>query len=389
MFCKLVRFQELTTSDLSVWKSLISAQPGYESPFFHPFFTQTVSTVRNDIWVLLHGRGDQLEFIWPLQKTGHSADPVGAPFSDYHGPILSPDWAGDLESVLAAVGLSSVRFTTLYDPQRRFFDAEIERDGAYICDVSKGADAFFDEQAALYPKHAKKMRRLVRKFEREVGQTEFQFDDKSEEHWQSVISWKRRQYQETGRHDVLAPDWVQKMMKVLWRDGIPECHGVLHTLVYNGRLVAGEFNLASDHVLHGWIPVYDDEFKAYAPGYLILDEIIRAGADRGYQELDLGVSAGHYKKYYSSYQMQVVRGVLRDTTSGLSISKIGEDAWRWLEDAHVPKVSNLAGKVRRRYAMIRTVETSFSGRMSGMFGAAKQLRSPAASETNSTTTASD
>ena len=383
MFCELVRFNDLSEENLTDWFRLIEAVGGYKSPFMKPGFTEVVSNVRDDVWIMLHGRGEDLELIWPLQIAGKTAEPVGAPFADYNGPVVHPAWSGDIRQLLNICGLSCARLTAVYDLQTRFHKFASEFDGTYVCDLSMGSDAYFERQKDNYPRHAKKMRRLARKVKREVGPIEFLFDDRDENTWDLLFEWKQRQYAETGRHNVLGPQWVRDMMKDLWKQEDPSCRGFLHTIKHEGRLLAAEYNLTCRSSIHGWIPAYDDAFSSYSPGYLLQDEIIREAALRGYLHYDLGVSAGHYKKYYANYQLPIVRGTVR-THSALSfLNGSGERIWRHVEDAHIPKVSDMASQVRRRYSVIRSVETTFSGRARGVFGAAGHMlkKSSAVSET--------
>lgn len=381
MFTEILRFDDLNDEMLAGWQGLTDFQSGYSSPFFHPHFTRIVSECRDDIFVIVHGQGDELEFVLPIQKRGHAALAVGAPFSDYHGPVMSPEFCGDVHTILKTVGLSSYAFTSLYDPKYRFETHAVDRDGTFVCDISAGADSYFEEQRQLYARHAKKMRRLTRKIEREVGQLDFSFEDSDEDSLSLLLEWKRWQYRTTGRHDVLAPKWVVNMLHRLWKEGEPGCFGAFHTLKHEGRLVAGEFNLLSKNTIHGWIPAFDREYWSYSPGYLLQDQIITHAADRGYAYYDLGVSAGHYKKYYANFQIPVLRGHVRTGGLNAKIDAANQRLWHSVEQAKLPAISALAGKVRRRYDMISAVETSFSGRMKGIALAAEQmLRKPSVEE---------
>lgn len=373
MSTELLRYDELTASDLERWKHLISAQAGYESPFFHPHFTRTVSSVRSDIHVLVHSENNPTNVFWPLQISGRTAFPAGAPFSDYHGPVLEDNWRGNPVELLKKVGLTGYKFTSLFDPRHRFASFASGVDGTFVCNISEGADAFFETQKSLFPRHTKKMRRLSRKVEREVGAIQFEFDDRDERAFEQVLDWKSQQYRETGRHDVLAPVWVRAMLKTLWQSDIAGCRGCFHTLRQGDRLIAGEFNLLSKSTIHGWIPSFDHEFWSYSPGYLLQDEIIRHASQLGFRDYDLGVSAGHYKKYYANFQIPVIAGSIRTPGLGSGIGAIGENAWLSVESAGIPKLSEMAGRIRRRYAMIRTVETTAADRLKGVTNAASLL----------------
>lgn len=382
MFTKIVRFQDLSEKEIARWSEFICTQPGYESPFFHPHFTRTVSRFRDDALVVLHGSGDDVDVFLPIQISGRSAYPIGAPFSDYHGPVTAADWKGDLSQIIEEAGLTSYNYTALYDLQNRYGDNALERDGAYVCDIAMGPDQYFESRRELFPKHAKKMRRLTRKIDREVGETVFAFDDRDEHSFQTLLEWKSQQYRSTGRHDVLSPPWVRSMLKTLWLEGVDGCRGFLHTLKANGVLISAEFNICSEKTVHGWIPAYNQRFSSFAPGYLIQERVIAEAGERGFREYDLGMSAGHYKKYYASFQLPLISGAVRSSGLRAAVGNFGEAAWRKVETANVPKVSALAGKVRRRYGMIRTVETSFGGKMRGVLQAAGQIARSSGSQTD-------
>ncbi len=373
MFAELVRFNDLNDDAIARWEELLRSQYGYESPFFHPHFARVVSGLRDDVYVVISGEGETINFFLPVQKSGRTAFPAGAPFADYHGPIMSGDWDGDIEDILKRVGLRGYKFTSLFDPRHRFSSYAVRRDGTFVCDLSCGADEFFETQRTLFPRHTKKMRRLARKVEREVGEIDFLFEDPDETAFATLLDWKSKQYRDTGRHDVLSPSWVQQMLRQLWKAGVPGCQGVFHTLRHKGRLIAGEFNLLSETTIHGWIPAFDHEFWSYSPGYLLQDEIIKVATLKGYKDYDLGVSSEHYKKYYANFQIPVESGTIKTKGLQSGIDGIGETVWNSVEDAHIPKVSALAGKIRRRYAMIRTVETSAADRLKGVASAATLL----------------
>ncbi|MAP95571.1 MAG: hypothetical protein CMK07_11530 [Ponticaulis sp.] len=373
MQCKLVRFSELTAAELCRWEQLRLENGGYESPFYAVAFTRVVSELRKDVRVLVAGIGDKPELFWPLQINGRNAEPVGAPFCDYNGPIMSAAWCGDMEELVSQAGLSCVRMSSAYDPESRFEDYASERDGAYVADLSQGADVIFERQQKEFPKHAKKMRRLGRKVEREIGDLTFRFDDRNIAMFDQLIEWKRAQYVMTGRHDVLSPDWSRQMLWKLWDSEDPTCRGYLHTLRIGDELIAAEFNLTCSATIHGWIPAYDPKYSSYAPGFLIQNHILPEASERGYVHYDFGTSAGYYKKFFTNLQIPVVRATVRSKSPVSRLAAFGEKSWRGLEDAHIPKLSHLAGQVRRRYEVIRTCEPTFSGRLRGVGSAARQM----------------
>ncbi|MAI89488.1 GNAT family N-acetyltransferase [Ponticaulis sp.] len=380
MSAELLRFGALTETDLSAWRELITTDPGYSSPFFSPTFTHVVSEVRDDVWVIVDRKAGKPVLIWPLQKAGRVAEPVGAPFSDYHGPIVFPEFDACLEDVLKTVGLDCVRMTSVFDYSGQIRPYAREFDGTFVVDLSDGMEAYYELQKSLYPRHTKKMRRISRKIVREVGEVEFNFDSQEQAYWDLLLEWKQSQYLSTGRHNVLKPEWVRQMLSRIWRTGDPECRGYLHTLTHEGRLIAAEFNIGNSSTIHGWVPAYDPEFASYSAGNLLQEFIMPEACARGMTFYDLGVSAAHYKKYYASYQVPVVRATIRANTMRSALSGTGERLWRGVEDAHIPKLSGMAGQIRRRYDVIRSVEPTAKGRWEGVTAAARQMMTSKASD---------
>jgi len=373
MICELLKFKDLGEAELARWDELRDCHDAYRSPFFSPTFTRIVSEVRDNVRVIVFGEGDDIDMIWPIQVNGRNAEPAGAPFADYHGPLARAGWSGDLAVILNRLKLNTIRMTSAYDPNGHVRGFVNSTDIAYITDLRDGAAAFFEYQQNEYPRHAKKMRRLDRKISREIGDLTFNFDNQDESCWDQLMSLKRQQYRETGRHDVLGPEWSREMMRRLWHSDDPGCKGYMHSLTSNGTFLAAEFNLTCRSTLHGWIPVYQPEYSSYSPGSVIQHYIIEEADRRGFHFYDYGTSAGHYKKYYTNMEIEVVGGTVRSNSVGAKAGAVVESLWHGIENAGIPKLSGLAGQVRRRYEIIRTAETSMAGRLRGIASAATQV----------------
>lgn len=376
---RLVRFEDLTDVDMADWHRLRESRDLYANPFFDPGFAGVVASIRDNVRVGIVRDAGEMVCAWPLHVSlDRFARPIGAPFSDHHGPLFKEGVQLQGRDLVRGLGLMGASFNGLMDVDQRFADVTFSRDGACIIDVSSGADAYFDWQRTTFPKHAKKMRRLRRKAEREIGELTFTFDDPDEAALEQVFEWKAAQYAETGRHNVLAPDWTRAMMKKLLRYKSAGLSGIFHTLRVGDRLVAGEFNIMSPSVIHAWIPAYDAEFASFTPGMILSDHIIREGADRGVRTLDFGVDAWHYKKYYTTYQLPLSEGTAWANAPVASMRFGLETMWRKVEAAPLGPPARLAGKIRRRFDLIRAVEPTMTGRLKGMACALRRPAPPSA-----------
>ena len=87
---------------------------------------------------------------------------------------------------------------------------------------------------------------------------------------------KRAQYAATGARDYFAePDRLELLRRLLHtRD--TDFGGILSTLHVGQHLWPRISASAPDQVLHWWFPVYDPEFAALAPGWILLRELVAA-----------------------------------------------------------------------------------------------------------------
>jgi CelD/BcsL family acetyltransferase involved in cellulose biosynthesis len=125
-----------------------------------------------------------------------------------------------------------------------------------------------------------------------------------------VVELKRAQYAATGVRDYFAePDRLDLLTRLLHtRD--TEFGGVLSTLHAGPHLVAAHFGIRAGNVLHWWFPVYDPDFGALAPGWMLLRELVAAAPALGITRLDLGRGDDEYKRRAKTGETLVSQGVV-------------------------------------------------------------------------------
>ena len=142
------------------------------------------------------------------------------------------------------------------------------------------------------------------------------------------------------------------------------------TLRIDGKIVAAEFNLCSDRVIHGWITGFDTEYSKYSPGYLLMHEILKQMDNMEQSIYDAGIGLDYYKKYYTNFQLPVDTGALRvQSPSGLP--RFMAEGWRLTEGSLPGVAGRLMGKVRRRTDQIMMSEMTMGGRLNGIAKALK------------------
>lgn len=359
-------------ADEAVWaaaEALAARLPYMSDPMLLPAFARIVARHRADTYLLLAWQGGELAGFWPVHlASGEWARPVGGPFSDWHAPLIAPDAPLHAVDLLEGAGLCGMTVFG-YRPAPGEPCLAGERVGVNLAVLNRPLEDWFETQRAAFPKHFKKMRRMRSKLSRDFSEVRFDADDRSDATFETIIALKREQYVRTGRHDVLASGWAQGLLADLRALGRPGLRAQVSSLHADGRFVAGELNLRSDTVIHGWLTAYDPDFAAYSPGYLVVEDIIRAMLQSGARVYDAGSGRDDYKKYFCNVMSPMDRGVLRIDGQGVSVSRLAGNGWRAAETALPRPAANLMARLRRRTDQIVMAEPDLAGRVKGFLDA--------------------
>ena len=143
----------------------------------------------------------------------------------------------------------------------------------------------------------------------------------------------------------------------------------MSSLYFGDQMAAGEFNLQSDTVLHGWITAFDQTFSKYSPGNMLVQDVLSQMTDAGMHLYDSGPGLDHYKRHYSNAQIAVESGVLAGNSTALNPARVAGQVWRLGEQVMPRPASAIMARVRRRMDQIAAVDTSLTGRASGLISA--------------------
>lgn len=352
-----------------IYATLRDARSVYDDPFFDPDFARLVGEVRSDTRIGFASDREGVFAVWPLHiRPGNWARPIGSPFSDWNGPILSEDTELSAQEILAGFDISGMT-TQGFMPSGFQKSADLERVGANMTDLSLGWEGFFTDQQKRWPKHFKKMRRVYRKAEREFGDIVMQWDDRSDANYQRLLELKQTQFARTGYHDVLKAPWTRALFDRLRQFEGPRLRARLSSLFFNDRFAAAEFNLQSDNVLHGWITAFDQELGSYSPGNMLVQEMLEQMCADGLRLYDAGPGFDHYKRHYANLQMPIEAGVIAGHANQLIPSRVVGRAWRFGEQVMPNRAATIMARARRRMDQIASVETSLAGRAGGILNA--------------------
>lgn len=368
-------FAEIDEDLWSACETLRGDQPAYRSPFFDTAFARIVGEARPDAHLALAWNGAELVAFWPLhRRPGAWARPIGAPFCDWHAPVVRQGHDLDAAEMLGGCRLAGMTVSGYQavpgEPCRTG-----ERVGASMADLSRGFDAFLERQRAQYPKQFKKMRRMRRNLERNHDDVVIVFDDHNKASFRQLLALKRAQFRNTGKHDVLAAGWVQRMMERLWTARDPEFRSCMVSLYIDGRFAAGEFNLCSRDIMHGWITAYEQDFAYYSPGFVVLEAALRDMPAHGLSLYDAGCGHNHYKKYYATHMLPLDQGVLTAKPARRpGPTRAAGALWRAAERLLPHQAGAAFTSARRRGDQILSADLGLAARLRGAYQALETQR---------------
>lgn len=366
---QLYRPQEMSAEQWQIYAALRNARSIYDDPFFDPDFARLVGEVRQDTWIGFASDKKGVFAVWALHvRPGNWARPIGAPFSDWNGPILAEDTELSVQEILTGFDISGMT-TQGFKPATFAATDGLERAGANLTDLSEGWNAYIKNQQLTWPKHFKKMRRLYRNVERDFPDWQFHWDDQRSTRFERVLELKQQQFARTGLHNVLHAPWTRALLDRLKSFEGPRFRSRLLTLDFDDQLAAGEFNLQSDTVMHGWITAFDQTFSKYSPGNVLVNEMLQEMPENGLALYDAGPGLDHYKRHYTNLQAPIDMGVIAGLDVPLQAVRLAGRAWQFGETVMPASASSIMARARRRMDQIASVDTTLAGRASGLLNA--------------------
>jgi CelD/BcsL family acetyltransferase involved in cellulose biosynthesis len=226
---------------------------------------------------------------------------LGGEISDYFGLIAEAGFHIEVADLLRLSGLKSIFFTQLDENRQSDGLIGARREVGHLIDFPYGGRSFWEEKQRNDKKFVSDTERRERNLGRDIGLLSFEYcaDDK-ESALEKVIAEKRAQYHRTGVKDALSEKRVRAMLHTLCQTRDPQCSGVVSTLYAGTTWVASHFGLRSGSTLHYWFPVYNPALRAFAPGRILLKQIILASQFSGLVRIDRGAGDSGAKRDLST-----------------------------------------------------------------------------------------
>ena len=311
MKIRVVAAAQLSTDDVRAWTEIVGDAPAFDSPFFHPGFTQAVAAVRNDVQVAVLEDGGRPAGFFPFQRAaGNVGEPVGDPLSDFHGVVAAADLAWRPDELLRACRLKAWRFHNLLASQQPFRPHHALCVASPHIDVGRGPEAYEKDRRAAGSTLFHQLRQRMRALERNCGPLRFEPHAADRDVLATVVRWKIEQYRRIGSPNYLADPWTVALLERLLERQEPPLRGLLSALYVGDQLAAAHFGMTAGGVLHGWFPVYSQDFAKYSPGMLLWMKLICAAPELGVRRIDLGRGDERYKTSLMTGATQVAEGAV-------------------------------------------------------------------------------
>lgn len=311
---RIARWNELTENDVARWTALLQSAAPEGNAFLSPTFVRAAGEAYGRVAACFFDDGTDLVGVLPFQYGSafssllRAAERAGEEMSDYFGIVARDDFRCTPKQLLTLAGLNLLHFTHLGDEQRRYgLTGETSRIGLRI-ELGDSGRRYWDQLRKRDHKFVSDTERRERNAQKLYGPLRFRFAEPDLQHWfQKLLVEKRRQYRETE-----SGDWQieqMRLLKILSNANAPDCTGIVSTLQFGDSWAAIHFGLKSRRTLHYWIPVYNPLLSAYAPGRLLLRQIILQAEENGVSVIDRGAGESKAKRDFPSTQRSYWSGV--------------------------------------------------------------------------------
>jgi len=293
----------LSETDQNIWRSLLATRP---LAFLSYPYARAVASCVASVRVCRLMQDGRVVGFFPFQfsSAAHAVAGIGqrlaGEMSDYFGLVAEPGFRIAGRTLLDACGLRSLAFTHLDESQGENGLTGDKPEVGHRIDFPQGGENFWEEKRRDDKKFVSDTERRERKLIREYGEIRFVFSEESPAaSLGELIAFKRAQYHRTGVADALRAKQTRDILYALCETRDEQCCGTVSTLYAGDTWVASHFGLRSGSTLHYWFPVYNPELKAFAPGRILLKQII-LGTQLGLERIDRGAGDSVAKRDFST-----------------------------------------------------------------------------------------
>ncbi|HEV7691751.1 MAG TPA: GNAT family N-acetyltransferase [Hyphomonadaceae bacterium] len=291
----------LSDGDIAAWRSMLAADASLSSPYFTPDWAQAVTRRRNDVLVAVYRSEDgaPLAFL-PVQRPGaFAALPAGGPICDYQALVGQQDV--DLSLAARALGVGRIDLTAgvRHNALEKHLLTE---DVGHVARFPEGWDGWCAERQAAGSKVVSRARKRLSKLSREAEGVEIEPFSTDAHAYDALVFRKREQMLRTGVTDIFEHAWINTLVRDTFETPASNPHfgGAMFVLRIARRPAAVLFCLRAQKALHAWFVAHDPKYSDYSPGLILFAEAIKAAAQAGYTEMDLGPGDYRFKESFAN-----------------------------------------------------------------------------------------
>lgn len=308
---EVVSAKEIDAGLAETWRALQANNPALGSPYFGPRYTQLTAEVRDNVYVGILREAGEVVALLPFQRVFRRVGwPVSGPMSDYQAIICAQGTRFDVRAFLRGCGLDMLEFDHLVasQPHLRPFHRAVA--ASPIIDVSGGYDAYVEERRKAGSKNIKKINRMARVLERDVGEVRYERHVLDREVLDKLVAWKRYQCKTTGTPDLFAQGWTLDLLRRIYETQEEDFAGVLSAVWAGDELAAAHMGMRSNRVWHYWFPSYNRDLHSFSPGLVLLLWMVEQAPELGLEYIDLGKGDSQYKDRLKNGEILVAEGRL-------------------------------------------------------------------------------
>jgi CelD/BcsL family acetyltransferase involved in cellulose biosynthesis len=341
-----VPLRELESCLISQWDSVRANAASYRSPFFGYAFLKTVAELEPHIEVAITRVGNQLVSALPFQRVSKQcARPVGLGINDAHGFLKQPSTTVNPLAVLRQCKLRSFEFHAAPPDLLETEKFAIGHTRSFLADLTvdpKGFEHYLRHSSDTIDRQGQKTRKLIRT----LGPLRLDFDCRDARLIDLLVKLKCDQYQRTHTYNILAVQWIRKLLGQLHANVDSPIRGILSVLYAGDQAVALHYGMTEGDLLHYWFPVYDPKYSYGSPGTILFLEIAKQATELGYRAIDMGYGEQAYKHKLTNVITDMSYGIIDSSSLRRAIYRT-HNKWQgsvkklWLKDLVKPFIRKL------------------------------------------------
>jgi CelD/BcsL family acetyltransferase involved in cellulose biosynthesis len=341
---------ELGTAETARWRAYQDVDPALAGPYLTPDWAKLVGANRDDARICVVEQGQA--FLGVQRQSRFAAMGLGAPIADYQGVVGLPGFAVDSAALCRALKVGRIDLAGV--PAAQTIVRAAGSEGSWIAEVdtAEGYRWGLKERRGKFVKELEKKRRRL---EADKGAAEFTACSANAQHFETLLAWKREQLARTGQPPIWSTPWVRGVLDASFAERGTQFGGVFFTLCVDGQLIAANYFLRSERVLHGWVIAHDAAFDAYSPGVQLARWAIEWAADQGIREVDFGSGDYQFKRQLATTQRSLVWGAASRPSWSGAVRQAEFAVRAGLERSANPRLAALPGKAMRRLDLMRAL----------------------------------